>query len=251
MLQIKAARIKSESFSTRIQKVDTLVLHYTALDLESSLRVLRYRGVSAHYVLAPDGVAYKLLNNNEVAWHAGVSMWRGRKLVNGRSIGIEIVNLDGNKNAYPDVQMLALVELCKVIMAENPDITVQNIVGHSDVAPKRKVDPGAKFPWKALAASGLGLWPTASSATAVGTEAQIQSLLERCGYASPHGYGKKGEMYVLVDDPMAPPAGVSSIVPVRTKDILRAFQLHYQPSNATGSPNLATMRLLEGLAAAQ
>lgn len=251
MLQIRNARIQSDSFGPRTQKVDTLVLHYTALDLESSLRVLRYRGVSAHYVLAPDGTAHRILNDDEVAWHAGVSMWRGRKLVNGRSIGIEIVNLDGNKNAYPDVQMAALVELCHKVMADNPAITARNVVGHSDVAPRRKVDPGKKFPWKTLAESGIGLWPTPSAATAVGTDAQIQALLEQCGYASPHGYGKKGETYVLVDDPSAPPAGVTGVVAVDTPDILKAFQLHYQSGAATGVASVATMRLLEGLAAVQ
>lgn len=251
MLQIKPARIQSESYGPRTQKIDTIVLHYTAIDLESSLRVLRYRGVSAHYVLAPDGIAYKILNDDEVAWHAGVSMWRGRKLTNGRSIGIEIVNLDGNKFGYPQVQMSALVELCQKIVADNPLITSTNIVGHSDVAPKRKVDPGTKFPWKTLADSGVGFWPKPSTANKIGSEAQIQALLEQCGYARPHGYGKKGEAYVLVDDPSAPPAGVTNVVSVTTKDILKAFQLHYQPSSATGTPNLATMRLLEGLAAGQ
>ncbi len=251
MLQIKNARIQSASFRPRVQVVDTLVLHYTALDLEASLRVLRYRDVSAHYVLAPDGIAYKILNNDEVAWHAGLSMWRGKKQVNERSIGIEIVNMDGNRDAYPDVQIAALVQLCQRVMQENPAIKPRNIVGHSDVAPKRKVDPGAKFPWKALAASGVGLWPTPSAATAVGSDAQIQALLERCGYARPHGYGKQGDRYVMVDNPAAPPAGVSGVVPVGTRDILRAFQLHYQPGAANGMPTLATQRLLEGLAAAQ
>lgn len=251
MVQIKNARIQSDSFGVRTQKVDTLVLHYTALDLESSLRVLRYRGVSAHYVLAPDGVAYKILNNDEVAWHAGVSMWRGRKLVNGRSIGVEVVNLDGNKNDYPPAQIAALVELCKTIISENPSITNANVIGHSDVAPKRKVDPGKTFPWKHLADQGVGLWPKLSATNQIGTDSQIQALLEQCGYARPHGYGKKGEAYVMVDDPASPPSGVAGVVPVLPRDILKAFQLHYQPGSATGTPNLATMRLLEGLAAAQ
>ena len=251
VVQIKNARIQSDSYGPRTQTVDTLVLHYTALDLESSLRVLQYRGVSAHYVLAPDGIAYKILNNDEVAWHAGVSMWRGKKLVNGRSIGVEIVNLDGNKNDYPQAQITALVELCKRITSENPSIANANVVGHSDVAPKRKVDPGKAFPWRLLADQGVGLWPKPSSTTQIGTETQIQTLLEHCGYPKTHGYGKKGEAYVMVDDPTSPPSGVTGVVPVETRDILKAFQLHYQPSSATGIPNLATMRLLEGLAAAQ
>jgi N-acetylmuramoyl-L-alanine amidase len=250
-MNIEDARIQSGSFRARTQPVDTLVLHYTALDLEASLRVLRYRGVSAHYVLGEDGTAYKILNNDEVAWHAGVSMWRGKKDVNARSIGIEIVNLDGNVHAYPKVQMDALVTLCQKIIAENPRIMPQNVVGHSDVAPKRKVDPGKKFPWKALADNGIGLWPTNTAAAPVGTEAQIQALLERCGYAKPHGYGTKGDGYVFVDNPDAPPAGVSKVVRVGTKDMLRAFQLHYLPNAATGSANGATMGALLSVAAQQ
>ncbi len=251
MPKIQDARIQSDSYSQRTQKVDTLVLHYTALDLQSSLRVLRYRGVSVHFVLAEDGTAYKILNNDEVGWHAGVSMWRGKKNVNARSIGIEIVNLDGNKNNYPPAQTQSLIELCKQIMAENPLIKPQNVVGHSDVAPKRKADPGSKFPWQELAAKGIGLWPTPTATQAAGTKEQVQKLLEACGYAKPHGYGKKGDAYVFVDDPAAPPAGVSGVVRVGTEDILKAFQLHYLPAQANGVASVETMRMLEGLAAAQ
>lgn len=251
MLRIRNARIQSGSFGPRVQKVDTLVLHHTALDLEASLRVLRYRDVSAHYVLATDGVAYRILNDDEVAWHAGISMWRGRKRVNSRSIGVEIVNLDGNRSPYPETQIAALIELCRRIMAENPGIRPGNVVGHADVAPKRKVDPGSMFPWKRLAADGVGLWPRLSSAKRIGSKARIQSLLEQCGYPRPHGFGTKGGSFVMFDDPKSPPAGVAGVVSVGTRDILRAFQLHYQPGSAMGVANLTTMRLLEGLAAAQ
>lgn len=251
MLNVIDARIQSQSFRQRTQAVNTLVLHYTALDLEPSLRVLRYRGVSAHYVLAPDGTAYKILNNDEVAWHAGVSLWRGKKEVNARSIGVEIVNLDGNRNAYPEAQVSALIKLCQKIRAENPLIKTRDVVGHSDVAPKRKVDPGKHFPWKSLAEQGIGLWPTPSNTTAPASAAQVQALLEACGYAKPHGYGSKGDSYVLVENPDAPPPGVSGLVHVRTADILKAFQLHYLPDSANGVADQATVRLLEGLAAAQ
>lgn len=251
MLTIKNARIQSHSFGPRTQQVDTLVLHYTELDLESSLRVLRYRGVSAHYVLAEDGVVYKILNNDEVAWHAGVSLWRRKKHVNSRSIGIEIVNKDGNTIDYTAIQVAALIDLCQKVMTENPMIKTKNVIGHSDVAPKRKIDPGKRFPWKHLADQGVGLWPKQTNTKSVGSDVRIQSLLEACGYAVPHGYGKKGEACVLVDDPDSPPSGVTGVVRVASKDILRSFQLHYQPNAANGVASKTTMQILEGLAAAQ
>lgn len=247
MLRIQESRIQSDSFRPRSAPIDTLVLHYTALDLESSLRVLRFRDVSVHYVLAPDGTAHRILRNDEVGWHAGLSMWGGKPNVNSRSIGIEIVNLDGNSNEYPTEQISALIELCHEILRENPAISARNIVGHSDIAPKRKVDPGKKFPWKDLARAGIGLWPSDAKSETVATTTQIQSLLESCGYPPEHAYGVKGASYVFVSDPTSPPVGVSKVIRVGTTDILKAFQLRFQPEFIAGSANPATMRLLHGL----
>jgi N-acetylmuramoyl-L-alanine amidase len=249
MLTINNARIRSNSFRPRTEPVDTLVLHYTALDLATSLRVLRDQGVSAHYVLAEDGTAYRILEDNEVAYHAGVSMWRGKTGVNARSIGVEIVNLDGNEYEYPAVQIAALIELCRMILERNPGISPGNVVGHSDVAPKRKVDPGAKFPWQQLADAGIGRWPTDIREEPVGTAPEIQSLLEACGYPKEHAYGMKGEGFTYVADPGNPPADVTKVVRVSTQDILEAFQLRYQPGNVTGAATTATMGMLRTLAA--
>lgn len=249
MLTINNARIRSNSFRKRTEQVDTLVLHYTALDLQTSLRVLREQGVSVHYVLAEDGTVYKILEDNEVAYHAGVSMWRGKTGVNARSIGIEIVNLDGNTHDYPAAQIAALIELCRMILTRNPGILPGNVVGHSDIAPKRKVDPGEKFPWRQLADAGIGLWPTDIPDEPVGTTAEIQTLLEACGYPKEHGYGMRGESYAYVADPDNPPADVSKVVRVSTKDILGAFQLRYQPGSVPGVATSATMGMLRTLAA--
>ena len=249
MLTIKNARIQSTSFRPRTEKVDTLVLHFTALDLESSLRILRYGDVSSHYVLAEDGSVWKILEDNEVAWHAGLSMWHGRPNVNGRSIGVEIVNLDGNTRDYPATQIAALIELCTTIITRNPGISPRNIVGHSDIAPKRKDDPGRKFPWKELAEAGIGLWPTTMQDEPVGTQQQIQSLLEACGYPQEHAYGIKGGGYVSISDPANPPDGVSNVVMVTTADILRAFQLRFQPESVTGIATPVTMGILRRLSA--
>jgi len=133
--------------------VDILVLHYTELPLQESLDILcdgaREHRVSSHYVLAEDGVAYRLVPEDRVAWHAGHSYWRGREALNTTSIGIEIVNLHGDRHDYPPRQIAALIELCKGILARHPAIEPRNVVGHSDIAPKRKIDPGLRFPWAA------------------------------------------------------------------------------------------------------
>ena len=254
MLQLRDARIASTSFHPRTQPVDTLVLHYTAIDLAASSKVLRSGAVSVHYLLAEDGTAHKILEDDEVGYHAGLSTWRGRPQVNERSIGIEIVNLDGNLHAYPPVQINALVALIKQILAAHPLIKPGNIVGHSDIAPKRKVDPGSLFPWKKLADAGIGLWPVVASpagavAAPAGNLAAIQTLLTQCGYPAPHAYGEAAGKFVYVPDAAHPPPGVTNIVRVATSDILKAFQLRYTPSQADGKITPLTTGLLKKLAA--
>jgi len=145
--------------------IDHLVLHYTGM---RSAEVARARlcdpeaKVSAHYLIEEDGAIFPLVREDFRAWHAGVSYWRGVRNLNDRSIGIELVN-PGHEFGYvpfPDVQIEALIRLCNGIFARHP-INPRNVVGHSDIAPNRKQDPGEKFPWAALAGAGFGLWTEA------------------------------------------------------------------------------------------
>ena len=131
-------------------------------------------------MLAEDGTVYRLVPEDRVAWHAGRSHWRGRDALNGTSIGIEIVNLHGDRHDYPDVQIDALIELCRDIVGRHPAIVPRNVVGHSDIAPKRKVDPGLRFPWARLAASGVGLWPRPGAERR--SKATSSAALQRFGY---------------------------------------------------------------------
>jgi N-acetylmuramoyl-L-alanine amidase len=202
--------------------VDVLVLHYTELPLKESLDILRDGArphrVSAHYVLAEDGTVHRLVPEDRVAWHAGHSHWRGREALNATSVGVEIVNLHGDRHDYPRVQIAALIELCQGILARHPAILPRNVVGHSDIAPKRKIDPGLRFPWSTLAAAGIGLWPRPGAAPLQG---DVQSALERFGY---------------------PPA-----VGVTTADIVASFQRRFRPARVDGIADPETRALLADL----
>ena len=202
--------------------IDTLVLHYTELPLQESLDILsdatREHRVSAHYVLAEDGMAYRLVPEERIAWHAGRSSWRGREALNGASIGIEIVNLHGDRHDYPAQQIAALIELCRDILARNSAIEPRNVVGHSDIAPQRKIDPGRRFPWRTLADAGIGLWPRAGGRPLDG---DLHAALQRYGYAPP--------------------------VAVPPREIVKAFQRHFRPAKVDGMADPETRTLLAGL----
>jgi N-acetylmuramoyl-L-alanine amidase len=219
---VKLIELPSPNHAPREAAVDVLVLHYTELPLDESLKLLRDdqrpHRVSSHYVLAEDGTAYRLVSEDRVAWHAGRSYWRGREALNATSIGIEIVNLHGDRHDYPEVQVAALIALCRDIIGRHPAIVPRNVVGHSDIAPKRKVDPGLRFPWAKLAVAGVGLWPQAS---ATPIEGDIQTALERFGYT---------------------PA-----VEVTTADIVASFQRRFRPGRVDGVADHETCALLADL----
>ncbi|WP_346504501.1 N-acetylmuramoyl-L-alanine amidase [Terasakiella sp. SH-1] len=116
--------------------------------------------VSAHYMIEEDGRIFQLVKEADRAWHAGVAFWRGHSNINARSIGIEIVNPghEWGYRAFPEAQLTSVINLCQDILSRHP-IEARNIIGHSDIAPTRKTDPGELFPWQRLAENGIGLWP--------------------------------------------------------------------------------------------
>ncbi|WP_369596523.1 N-acetylmuramoyl-L-alanine amidase [Belnapia rosea] len=164
--------------------IDMLVLHYTGMQSGAAalarLREAEAR-VSSHYLVEEDGTVFRLVPEERRAWHAGISHWRGCIGLNDRSIGIEIVN-PGHEWGYrpfPALQMAAVCDLCLEIIARHP-IAPWNIVGHSDVAPDRKQDPGELFDWEGLAANGVGFWPEAVPPAPA--DAQAATLLAAIGY---------------------------------------------------------------------
>jgi N-acetylmuramoyl-L-alanine amidase len=167
------------------QAIDMLVLHYTGMrDATAALDRLvdPAAQVSAHYLIDEDGAIVRLVDEAKRAWHAGVSGWRGQAGVNARSIGIELVN-PGHEfgyRAFTEPQMRALEDLARAILARHP-IPARNVVGHSDVAPTRKSDPGELFDWRRLAVSGIGLWPTSTSVEPT-AESNVGGDLAAIGY---------------------------------------------------------------------
>ena len=163
--------------------IDMLVIHYTGM--RTGATALKWlcdpaAEVSAHYLIEEDGRLFRLVDEAERAWHAGAGLWRGESNINDRSIGIELVN-PGHEYGYrpfPAAQMAALIGLAGDILARHP-IPAQNVVGHSDVAPMRKQDPGELFDWRALAAAGIGAWPDAPGD---GEAGDVGALLTEIGY---------------------------------------------------------------------
>jgi N-acetylmuramoyl-L-alanine amidase len=148
-------------------RIDMLVLHYTGM--RSAAAALErlcdpHARVSAHYVVEEDGAVWRLVCESRRAFHAGVSCWAGERDLNHVSIGVEIVNPghEWGYRLYPKPQMLAVEELCRDILSRHP-IPAHRVVGHSDIAPDRKIDPGELFDWPGLAHAGIGIWPVPRS----------------------------------------------------------------------------------------
>lgn len=162
-MSVRTERRSPNYNSRQGRAVSMIVLHYTGMqDVEAAIERLcdEAAQVSAHYVVEESGLVHQLVDEEENAWHAGVSFWRGRQGVNPHSVGIEFVN-PGHEWGYrpfPAAQMEAAAELCAGILSRHA-IRPWDVVGHSDVAPMRKDDPGEYFDWAMLARRGVGLWP--------------------------------------------------------------------------------------------
>ncbi|KPW88040.1 MULTISPECIES: N-acetylmuramoyl-L-alanine amidase [Pseudomonas syringae group] len=228
----------SVNFDGRVQYV---VMHYTSTSMEKSLQLLTHGEVSSHYLIGDDSKAtiYKLVDESARAWHAGESEWEGRTWLNSSSIGIEIVN-PGFKDTpagrlwypYTEAQIQSITVLLKDIVKRNK-IDPKHIIGHSDIAPTRKQDPGPLFPWKRLAAEGLGIWPDerliaqhqALLATNLPSISWFQQQLARLGYSTP----QTGELDTA------------------TRQVLAAFQMHYRPARFDGEPDAQSAAILQVL----
>ena len=190
----------SPNFDQR--RANFVILHHTSNDsVETALRVLTQRapGVSSHYLIGRDGKIFQLVDDRQRAWHAGVSYWGGHRDLNSASIGIELDNNGREPFAEPMIQSL-LVLLTD--LKKRFSIPAANFIGHSDVAPGRKVDPSAFFPWKRLAEQGFGLWcdpPYPSVPAAVDTALLLQAFGYNVGNLD--GAIASFKLHFVPDDP--------------------------------------------------
>jgi N-acetylmuramoyl-L-alanine amidase len=209
-------------------RIDLLVLHYTGMPTAAAAldRMCDPASeVSAHYLLEEDGGVWQLVDEARRAWHAGRGFWAGATNINDRSVGIELAN-PGHEHGYrafPEAQLTSLEQLCRAILARHP-ISPERVLGHSDVAPERKQDPGELFPWPRLAQAGIGLWPdfTAPVTGPVGTDAVLaaQRDLARIGYDTRQ----------------------SGRLDTTTTAVITAFQRHWRPGNCDGALDAETAR---------
>jgi N-acetylmuramoyl-L-alanine amidase len=222
---------------------DIILLHYTGMmSAEDALDRLcsPESQVSAHYFVFEDGRIVQMVQEGRRAWHAGISHWGGETDINSSSIGVEIAN-PGHDSGYPDFpsrQIAAVIALCKGIMARR-GIRRDRVLGHSDVAPSRKRDPGEKFPWRLLSDSGVGEWVTPSSLSDKGPDfslgqqgddvRSLQSALADFGYGVP----------------------VNGNFDEATRDVVTAFQRHFRPARVDGIADSSTLRTLHKLLAAR
>lgn len=210
----------SPNFNDRNKPVSLIVLHYTGMETgQAALDRMRdpEAKVSAHYMAEEDGRIFRLVAEDKRAWHAGVSEWAGETDINSISIGIEIVNggHDFGLPEYPKAQIDVIISLTKEMM-DRYGIPPHRIVGHSDIAPGRKQDPGEKFPWKQLADAGCSIWPRDVS----GSSADIKADLASAGY----GFD----------------AGEAAVI--------EAFQRRFRPANVTGLLDEETSALILAVA---
>jgi N-acetylmuramoyl-L-alanine amidase len=213
-----------------------LLLHYTGMKTaeEALARLCEPdSGVSSHYLIFEDGTIFGLVDENARAWHAGVGFWNGMTDINSTSIGIELVN-PGHEFGYrpfPQAQIEALVELARDISTRHA-LPPTALLGHSDIAPSRKQDPGELFPWADLARHRLGIWPTAIGTSAT-SPAGDWNALSRIGYAVPNGAGS---------DILEPSSSA--------QDVITAFQRRFRPDRLDGILDPETSARIAAVAAA-
>lgn len=185
--------------------IEYIILHYTEISLEDAISKLcnKESKVSTHYVICANGEIEQLVDDEHRAWHAGESYWQGKEGLNKYSIGIEIDNL-GN-TPFSDKQMQSCVSLCKHLM-QKYDIKRENVLGHSDIAPRRKIDPGIYFDWAYLAKHGIGLWYDMSLIKPSSYECEeVQKSLFKLGYR----------------------IEITGMWDKQTSDVMRAFYAHF------------------------
>lgn len=232
------------------ERIQFIVVHYTAIDNAASIKELTTNKVSSHFLVLDedDNKIYNLVPLEQRAWHAGASAFRGRTNINDTSVGIEIVSdgiakefiSDPNPyhpyDHYVDYKPIQIEKVAQIIkyVAEKYNVPARNIVAHSDIAPSRKKDPGAKFPWKELYDKyNIGAWYDEADKQTFMDEEKFKATSIREIKDELRKYGYEINRFDEWDK--------------ESKDVVYAFQLHFNPKNATGEMDLETFAILKAL----
>jgi N-acetylmuramoyl-L-alanine amidase len=237
MILIDKTTYKAGSFNDRIR---FLILHYTEVTLEKSLELLLGGEVSSHYLVSdtnPNHI-FQLVDESKRAWHAGPSSWQGRTNLNDTSIGIEIVNLGYKKTIdgkiiwydYEAKQIDSVIELCQNIIASY-NIHPTCVVGHSDIALGRKVDPGPLFPWKQLYDNNIGAWYDETAIKTLTAKLELDNIRQIQEKFARYGY----------------PIELTDIIDEQTTNVIKSFQMHFRSQNFSGVLDIETVAILESL----
>lgn len=227
-------------------RIKVLVIHYTAEDFPSSLATLTDREVSSHYLIN-DGVSgkknqpmiWQLVPEEQLAWHAGPSFWRGATRINDTSVGIELVNpgytrtLTGVEWQPFSAQQIAALQPLMRDIAQRYQIKPQNIVGHSDIAPQRKQDPGPLFPWRQLAQQGIGAWPDAERVNFWLKQRDRQQPIppeQLAEELARYGYDINNQMSAA-----------------QQRKVIVAFQMHFRPTDYRGLADAESWAIAKAL----
>ena len=232
-MKIKLLNSPNYSRNSRPKKsIKFIIIHYTGMqsEIESINRLIdKNSKVSCHYLINRKGTITQMVKENKIAWHAGVSKWKNIKNLNKNSIGIELVNKGhffGYEN-YSNLQINSLIKLCSDLKKKYK-IHKENFLGHSDIAPYRKIDPGEKFPWKKLSNYKLGKWYNLKKDEILSDDKK--KLFFKNLYKIGYRYFKIGKR-VKSD-----------------KLIIKAFQRRYNPKKITGYIDLKTLKISQFLA---
>ena len=232
-MKIKLLNSPNYSRNSRPKKsIIFIIIHYTGMqsEIESINRLINKNSkVSCHYLINRKGKIMQMVKENKIAWHAGVSKWKNIKNLNKNSIGIELVNKGhffGYEN-YSNLQINSLIKLCSKLKKKYK-IHKENFLGHSDIAPYRKIDPGEKFPWKKLSNYKLGKWYNLKKNEILSDDKK--KLFFKNLY-------KIGYRYFKIDKRVK-----------SDKLIIKAFQRRYNPKKITGYIDLKTLKISQFLA---